>query len=113
MYYLAVYHAAIPSGESTIYLGYMMIELKRHAPGLPDMTEEEAASIGVAILKISKSLKALGNVEHLYSFVLGIRLPTCTYNSCRVISGPPCNDHDRNGKKRIGEANSSDGPPYS
>jgi len=35
----AVYHAAIPSGESTIYLGYMMIELKRHASGLAAVEE--------------------------------------------------------------------------
>jgi hypothetical protein len=41
-----VYVGHIGSNEKTVYLGYLVIDLKRHVPGLGDMTLEESRAIG-------------------------------------------------------------------
>ena len=38
-------HAQIRDGQSTAYLGDLMPEPKRHAPGLADLTDEEAKAL--------------------------------------------------------------------
>jgi histidine triad (HIT) family protein len=73
--HVMVFHASIPEGASSIYLGYLMIELKRHAPGLADMTDAEAQSVGIAMARVSKALQNCEPVEHVYSFVLGHHVP--------------------------------------
>ncbi|MED4018803.1 HIT family protein [Sutcliffiella cohnii] len=57
------------------YLGHIMIDLKRHAPTLAEMTMEEAAAFGMIMAKVSKALKDSENAEHIYSFVTGDAVP--------------------------------------
>ena len=57
------------------YLGHIMIDLKRHAPTLADMTMEEAKAFGVNMARISKALMESENAEHIYSFVSGNSVP--------------------------------------
>ncbi|WBL17012.1 HIT family protein [Sutcliffiella sp. NC1] len=57
------------------YLGHIMIDLKRHAPTLAEMTMEEAAAFGMIMAKVSKALKESENAEHIYSFVAGDAVP--------------------------------------
>lgn len=66
---LYVGHISSDSGEA--YLGYVIIDLKRHAPGLAEMQDEEAAAIGRMLTRVSQALKACLGAEHVYSFVLG------------------------------------------
>jgi histidine triad (HIT) family protein len=73
--HVMVFHAPIPEGDTSIYLGYLMIELKRHAPGLADMTYEEAQSVGIAMSRVSKALISFEQIEHIYSFVIGHHVP--------------------------------------
>ena len=40
-------HADIPDGHTTVYLGYLLVEPKRHAPGLADLTDAEAQAVGL------------------------------------------------------------------
>lgn len=64
-------HAQIREGESTAYLGYLMVEPKRHAAGLADLTDTEAQTLGLVVARLSRALKATEDVEHVYAFVLG------------------------------------------
>jgi histidine triad (HIT) family protein len=64
-------HAQIPQGQATTYLGYLMVEPKRHAPGLADLTNAEAQAIGLTITRLSRALKVTVGAEHIYAFVLG------------------------------------------
>ena len=68
-------HAQIREGQDVAYLGYLMIEPKRHASGLPDLTDMEAQSLGLWVARLSRALKASEGAEHVYAFVLGDRVP--------------------------------------
>ncbi|MDR4889573.1 HIT family protein [Fredinandcohnia sp. QZ13] len=62
------------SGEDS-YLGHIMIDLKRHAPTLADLTMEEAKAFGIIMARVSKALKESEQAEHIYSFVSGNAVP--------------------------------------
>jgi diadenosine tetraphosphate (Ap4A) HIT family hydrolase len=64
-------HAQIPEGQAAAYLGYLMVEPKRHAPGLADLTDVEAQAVGLLVTRLGRALKACTAAEHIYSFVLG------------------------------------------
>jgi diadenosine tetraphosphate (Ap4A) HIT family hydrolase len=57
-----------------VYLGYTMVSPKRHAPGLADLTDEEAAALGVAVARISRALVVEG-ADHVFSAVIGTGVP--------------------------------------
>ncbi len=61
--------------EHTAYLGYLMVESRRHTPGLADLTDEEAQASGLLVTRLSRALKACTNAEHVYAFVLGDHVP--------------------------------------
>jgi diadenosine tetraphosphate (Ap4A) HIT family hydrolase len=68
-------HAALFGEETTHYLGHLFIEPKRHVPELADLTPEEARAIAVHATRLARLLmEALGQ-EHIYSFVIGDRVP--------------------------------------
>ena len=71
---LYVGHIQFQEGQST-YLGYMMVEPKRHAPGLADLTDSEAQAIGLMVTRLSRALKASEGAEHVYEWVLGDHVP--------------------------------------
>lgn len=67
-----MYAGHIPPPDLTdVYLGYLMIEPKRHVAGLGELTDEEAAGLGVLTNNLASALKAGEGAEHVYSFVLG------------------------------------------
>jgi len=68
-------HAQIPEGQATVYLGWVLVEPKRHAPGLADLTDAESQAIGLLVTRLSRALKASEGAEHIYSFVLGHHVP--------------------------------------
>lgn len=70
-----VYVGHIDRGGRPNYLGHIMIDLKRHAPTLADLTIEEAKAFGVTMARVSKALKESENAEHIYSFVSGNAVP--------------------------------------
>jgi diadenosine tetraphosphate (Ap4A) HIT family hydrolase len=53
----------------------MFIEPKRHAAGMPDLTEAEAGELGTLMARLSRALKASEKAEHVYAFVLGDHVP--------------------------------------
>lgn len=70
-----VYVGHIDRSGNPNYLGHIMIDLKRHAPSLGDMTMEEAKSFGMILAKVSKALLETEKAEHIYSYVMGDAVP--------------------------------------
>jgi len=52
-----------------------MAEPKRHVPGLPDLTDDEAKALGLLVARLSRALKASEGAEHIYAFSIGDRVP--------------------------------------
>lgn len=68
-------HIAFAPGTGTAYLGYLMVEPRRHAPSLADLTVEEAQALGLLVSRLSRALKECEGAEHVYAFVLGDHVP--------------------------------------
>ncbi|MBI2845016.1 MAG: HIT family protein [Chloroflexi bacterium] len=68
-------HVQILEGNSTAYLGYLMVEPQRHIPGLGDLNDEEAQALGRLVARLSRALKSTERAEHVYAFVLGHHVP--------------------------------------
>ncbi len=66
-----VYAGHIRSDQGATYLGYLVVEPKRHVPGLAELTDEEAQALGSLVSRLSRVLKASEGAEHIYAFVLG------------------------------------------
>ncbi|MBN3555554.1 HIT family protein [Fictibacillus nanhaiensis] len=66
-----VYVGHIDKGDRPSYLGHIMIDLKRHAPGLGDLTIEEANAFGQIMAQVSRAVKETENAEHIYALVSG------------------------------------------
>lgn len=64
-------HAVIPEGQSSAYLGALLVETKRHIPGLADLTDDEAQALGLLVKRLSRALQERESAEHIYLFVLG------------------------------------------
>lgn len=73
---LAVCHIQNLEGDpNDTYLGYVMIETKRHIPGLAELTSREAQAVGLMALRLACALKESEGAEHLYQFVIGDGVP--------------------------------------
>lgn len=68
-------HAQIRPGESTAYLGYLMVEPERHIPGLERLRDDEAQVLGSWVARMSRALVAVVGADHAYAFVIGDRVP--------------------------------------
>ena len=64
-------HAYPLTGPAVAYRGYLVAEPKRHAAGLGDLTDPEAAALGRLVNRLARALKEVAEAEHVYSFVLG------------------------------------------
>ena len=56
--------------DGPVYLGHLVVEPRRHVPGLADLTDDEAAALGRWAARASAALQA----EHVYSSVVGHRI---------------------------------------
>ena len=72
---IAVSHAQLWDDETEHYLGHLFVEPKRHAPGLGDLTEEEAQAIGLWTSRVARALMETEGGEFVYAFVLGDGVP--------------------------------------
>ena len=70
-----VYVGHIDNNGEPVYLGHLMIDLKRHAPTLGDMNQEEAFAFGSIMARVSKALMVTEGAEHIYSLVSGNSVP--------------------------------------
>ena len=74
-----VSHASAPAAlgreGTTAYLGQLFVEPLRHAPGLADLTDAEARSVGWWCTRASRALRDVSGAEHVYAAVLGDGVP--------------------------------------
>lgn len=47
------------------------MEPKRHVADLGDLTEDEAAAVGILVSRLARALVKVESAEHVYSFVFG------------------------------------------
>ncbi len=70
-----VYANHIYDDSAPTYLGYVMAEPKRHAPGFADLSDTEAEAVGLLVKRLSQALEACIGADHIYSFVFGDHVP--------------------------------------
>ena len=68
-------HAHFQEGEKTAYLGWLVVEVRRHVPGLADLSDAEGQAIGLLAARLSRLLRAMQGAEHVYAFVVGHGVP--------------------------------------
>ena len=62
---------APPVDGSVTYLGYVMVETRRHTSGVSDLTRLESRAVGECVTRVARALTAVVQAEHVYAFVLG------------------------------------------
>jgi diadenosine tetraphosphate (Ap4A) HIT family hydrolase len=72
---LVVAFHVLPLEQERSYLGHLLVTPRRHAPGLDDLTDDEAAAIGVASARLARALRAVLDLERVYSAVIGHHVP--------------------------------------
>jgi len=53
------------------YLGHLIAEPRRHAPGMADLTDAEARAVGLLCTRASRALREVAGAEHVYLAVIG------------------------------------------
>jgi len=66
-------HVHVPEDQSksTAYLGWLVVETKRHVPELSDLTDDEAQALGLLVVRLSRALMVSEKGEHVYVFLFG------------------------------------------
>jgi histidine triad (HIT) family protein len=64
-------HSGIPEEAADIFLGALMLEPKRHIACFSELTNEEAARMGILIAALGRALRKTEGVEHIYLFRMG------------------------------------------
>lgn len=57
------------------YLGYLLVQTKRHAPTFADLTDCEARAVGLLVTRLSRALKACVGAERSYAVFFGEAVP--------------------------------------
>lgn len=68
-------HAHLSEAQRTVYLGWLVVETRRHIPGLAELSDDEAQALGLLVGRLSRALKAILRAEHVYLFVMGHGVP--------------------------------------
>jgi diadenosine tetraphosphate (Ap4A) HIT family hydrolase len=68
-------HAHWTDESNTVYLGWLVVETRRHVPGLAEITDEEGQALGLLIARLSRVIKLVTDAEHIYAFVVGHGVP--------------------------------------
>jgi len=79
----------LPPQLTDVYLGYLMVEPKRHVAGLDNLSEKEAAVLGVLVRDLARVLKKSEGAEHVYSLVLGDAVPHVHFHVVPRYPGAP------------------------
>ena len=61
----------LEGGGEPAYLGHLVVEPRRHVPGLGDLRDDEAAAVGRTLATLARALVASEGAEHVYSAVIG------------------------------------------
>ncbi|AIF67316.1 hypothetical protein GZ22_12130 [Terribacillus saccharophilus] len=84
-----IYFSHIDKKGKPTYLGHIMLDLKRHAPQIGDMSEEEAAAFGIAMKRAALALQETLQAEHVYTLVSGNAVPHVHMHIIPRYTGTP------------------------
>ncbi|MGI8968871.1 MAG: HIT family protein [Chloroflexota bacterium] len=85
-----VYASHVVDEDGLTYLGQLILQTKRHVPGYAELTDGEAIAIGLAIVRISRALKACTDAEKIYVVTFAEVVPHLhTYLTSRYPGTPP------------------------
>ena len=68
---IVVFHVPPLPDRPLPYLGHLLVVPRRHTPGLGELSDEEAAAMGLALGRASRALRRREGVERVYSAVIG------------------------------------------
>jgi len=57
------------------YLGYLVVQTRRHAPTFADLTDDEASAVGLLITRLARALKECAGAERCYVVFFGEATP--------------------------------------
>jgi diadenosine tetraphosphate (Ap4A) HIT family hydrolase len=55
----------------TAYRGHLVVEPRRHVPGIGDLRDSEATALGRTCSRMARLLQRAGGAEHVYLYVVG------------------------------------------
>lgn len=64
-------HAHLSSEETEQYLGWLVLETRRHTPDLASLNEREAQRVGAVARLIARALETELEAEKVYAFIIG------------------------------------------
>lgn len=64
-------HGIIEEGKQRAYLGTLFVEPRRHLPSMAELSDREAARMGMVASRLARALKTSESAEHVYVFGLG------------------------------------------
>lgn len=70
-----VYATHYAYNKLPMYLGYLTVQTRRHAPTFADLTDCEARAIGLLITRLSRALKECVGAERCYVVFFGEVVP--------------------------------------
>ncbi len=85
---LLIKHLPIDETGSA-YLGYLILETRRNARDLGDLTDNEAQKVGLWMSRLSRNLRTVLGADHVYAFVLGDHVPQFHVHIIARHSGTP------------------------
>ncbi len=78
---VAAFHVvSVERPEEPAYLGHLLVVTRRHVPRLGDLTDDEAAAVGVAATRVAGSLVEKGGADWVFSAVIGTGVPHFHYH---------------------------------
>ena len=80
---------ALGGQGATAYLGQLLVEPRRHAPGLADLTDAEAGAVGLWCARASRALRDMARAEHVYAAVFGDGVPHLHVHLLARFPGTP------------------------
>jgi histidine triad (HIT) family protein len=63
------------SHSGRVYLGHLVVEPRRHAPGWEDLDDVEARAVGSWCCRTARALRTVTDAERVYSAVIGHGVP--------------------------------------
>jgi diadenosine tetraphosphate (Ap4A) HIT family hydrolase len=71
----AAFHLPPLPGRGDPYLGHLLVVARRHAPGLGDLTPDEAAAVGRGAAALARALTEAAGATWVHSAVAGRAVP--------------------------------------
>jgi diadenosine tetraphosphate (Ap4A) HIT family hydrolase len=73
----------------TAYRGWLVLEPRRHVPGLADLRVDEAEAIGRLMSRVARVQRDALGAEHVYAFVFGDAVPHLHVHLAPRYEGTP------------------------